>query len=217
MLFVDVVGFTPLAQRLSAEDLVVLLDRVFRELDALSERYGLEKIKTVGDADIAVAGLPVPMEAEASAVAAAEMALEVFPAVRSGRAASTARCGCGSASTPVRAVVGGSSAGASSPTTCGGRRERRQPHGIQGLPDRIQVSLDTYVPPPGTLPVPLPRHDRGEGSRRDGCLLPAGPPGDLTAQPPDPEATRAPRASRLFTVPSVSTAAVDRLSTISAS
>jgi adenylate cyclase len=79
VLFADVVGFTALAQRLSAEDLVVLLDRVFRELDALSERYGLEKIKTVGDAYMVVAGAPDPLAHHPQA--AAEMALGMLGAL----------------------------------------------------------------------------------------------------------------------------------------
>jgi guanylate cyclase len=143
VLFVDIVGFTPLAQRLSASELVALLDRVFRELDGLSERYGLEKIKTVGDAYIAVAGLPVPTDARATAIAAAEMALEVFPAVE--RAAGTGM--------PLRLRVGLHTG----PVVAGVIGQRKFAYDLwgdavnvasrmesQGLADRIQVSLSTF-------------------------------------------------------------------------
>ena len=144
VLFADVVGFTALAQRLSAEDLVVLLDRVFRELDALSERYGLEKIKTVGDAYIAVAGLPAPMEAEASAVAAAEMALALFPAVeRASGEHGPLQLRVGLHTGPVVAGVIGRRKFAydmwGDAVNVASRMES------QGVADRIQVSLDTHA------------------------------------------------------------------------
>jgi guanylate cyclase len=83
VLFADIVDFTPLAARLAASDLVLLLDRIFSALETLCERHGLEKIKTIGDSFMAVAGLPEPREAEEGAVAAARMAFDVLPAVRS--------------------------------------------------------------------------------------------------------------------------------------
>ncbi len=81
VLFADIVGFTPLAARLGAGDLVLLLDRVFGELEALCERFGLEKIKTAGDSFMAVAGLEEPGAVETGAGAAADMALAIFPAL----------------------------------------------------------------------------------------------------------------------------------------
>jgi class 3 adenylate cyclase len=58
VLFADVVGFTPLSARKTPEELVDLLNRIFTEFDALADAHGLEKIKTIGDAYMAVAGLP---------------------------------------------------------------------------------------------------------------------------------------------------------------
>ena len=58
VLFADIVGFTPLSASKSPQDLVRLLDRIFSEFDALAEKHGLEKIKTIGDAYMAAAGLP---------------------------------------------------------------------------------------------------------------------------------------------------------------
>jgi adenylate cyclase len=58
ILFADVVGFTPLAERLPAAVMVGILDRLFSRFDALVERLGLEKIKTIGDCYMAAAGVP---------------------------------------------------------------------------------------------------------------------------------------------------------------
>lgn len=73
VLFADLVDFTPLSEGLEAGELVALLDTVFSEFDELSERYGLEKIATMGDGYLAVAGLPLA-RADHMAVAA-DMAL----------------------------------------------------------------------------------------------------------------------------------------------
>ncbi len=60
VLFADLVGFTELSSRLPPDELVQLLNRVFSEFDNLTEKRGLEKIKTIGDAYMVAAGLPVP-------------------------------------------------------------------------------------------------------------------------------------------------------------
>jgi class 3 adenylate cyclase len=62
ILFTDLVGFTGLAERISGEDLVDLLDRIFRDFDGVVNRNGGTKIKTIGDAYMAVFGAPVPLE-----------------------------------------------------------------------------------------------------------------------------------------------------------
>ena len=74
VMFADIVGFTPYSARVSPSDLVDMLNRVFSEFDALSERYGLEKIKTIGDAYMVAAGLPTPRPDHAEAIA--DMALD---------------------------------------------------------------------------------------------------------------------------------------------
>jgi adenylate cyclase len=58
VLFADLVGFTPLAARLGPWETVALLDRLFSAFDLLADRHGLEKIKTIGDAYMAVGGVP---------------------------------------------------------------------------------------------------------------------------------------------------------------
>jgi guanylate cyclase len=60
VLFADIVDFTPLAQRLSPAEVVDILDRLFTRFDALVERHGLEKIKTIGDCYMAASGVPDP-------------------------------------------------------------------------------------------------------------------------------------------------------------
>ena len=57
LLFADIVGFTALSRRLTAAQLLRLLDALFSGFDAVAERRGLEKIKTIGDAYFAAAGL----------------------------------------------------------------------------------------------------------------------------------------------------------------
>lgn len=54
VLFADLVGFTQLAERLPAAEVVTLLDRVFAAWDAVVAEHGVEKIKTIGDAYMAV-------------------------------------------------------------------------------------------------------------------------------------------------------------------
>jgi adenylate cyclase len=75
ILFADIVGFTPLSARLSPIELVNLLNQIFSEFDRLAENFGLEKIKTIGDAYMVAAGLPLPRPDHADAIA--RMALQM--------------------------------------------------------------------------------------------------------------------------------------------
>jgi class 3 adenylate cyclase len=58
VLFADIVGFTLLAEKIPPEEIVTFLNQIFSRFDGLAEKYGLEKIKTIGDAYMAVAGIP---------------------------------------------------------------------------------------------------------------------------------------------------------------
>lgn len=58
--FSDFAGFTHIAEKLSPEELVQTLDRIFLEFDVIAERYQMMRIKTIGDAYLAVAGMPGP-------------------------------------------------------------------------------------------------------------------------------------------------------------
>ncbi|MBT9314564.1 adenylate/guanylate cyclase domain-containing protein [Leptothoe spongobia TAU-MAC 1115] len=68
VLFADIVGFTQLSTQISPEKLVALLNSIFSAFDQLVEKHGLEKIKTIGDAYMAVGGLPLPCADHAQAV-----------------------------------------------------------------------------------------------------------------------------------------------------
>jgi class 3 adenylate cyclase len=69
VLFADLVNFTQLSERVSATALVQMLDQVFTRFDALADKHGLEKIKTIGDAYMVVGGLPAARADHAAAVA----------------------------------------------------------------------------------------------------------------------------------------------------
>ncbi|GAB4305824.1 MAG: hypothetical protein Fur0025_47890 [Oscillatoriaceae cyanobacterium] len=75
ILFADIVGFTSLSAELEPMKLVAGLNQIFSAFDHLTEKYGLEKIKTIGDAYMVVGGLPIARPDHATAIA--DMALEM--------------------------------------------------------------------------------------------------------------------------------------------
>jgi class 3 adenylate cyclase len=79
VLFADLVNFTGQSADSSPTEVVAMLDRVFTAFDELADRHGLEKIKTIGDAYMAAAGLPEPRPDHAEAVAG--MALDMLETV----------------------------------------------------------------------------------------------------------------------------------------
>ena len=76
ILFSDLVGFTKMSSQVSATDLVKLLNDLFTRFDKRADSLGLEKIKTIGDAYMAVGGLPIPRPDHAELCA--DMALGMF-------------------------------------------------------------------------------------------------------------------------------------------
>ena len=76
VLFSDLVGFTAMSSQKSASELVTLLNSLFTRFDQRAEQLGLEKIKTIGDAYMAVGGIPIPRSDHAEIVA--EMAIGMF-------------------------------------------------------------------------------------------------------------------------------------------
>lgn len=88
VLFADLVGFTKFSAGVSPERLVVLLNEIFGDYDDIAHACGMEKIKSIGDAYMAAAGIPVP--AEDHAARAAHMALDMLEAL----ARFNIRCGC---------------------------------------------------------------------------------------------------------------------------
>jgi PAS domain S-box-containing protein len=79
ILFADLVNFTQISTTMPATKLVYLLNEIFSSFDELTEKHGLEKIKTIGDAYMVAGGIPIarPDHAEASA----EMALDMLVAI----------------------------------------------------------------------------------------------------------------------------------------
>jgi adenylate cyclase len=76
VLFADIVDFTPISAAIAPHEVVELLDAVFSDFDDLAERYGLEKIKTIGDAYMLASGIPTPRPDHVRAVA--DMALAML-------------------------------------------------------------------------------------------------------------------------------------------
>jgi len=79
VLFVDIVGFTTLSTKIPARELIDILDTIFTRFDTICKKHGLEKIKTIGDAYMAVCGAPVALEDHAQR--AAQAALEMLEGV----------------------------------------------------------------------------------------------------------------------------------------
>lgn len=78
VLFADFKSFTSQAKRLSPEELVESVDFYFSEFDAIMEKYGLEKIKTVGDAYMCAGGLPDPTPDHANRMVSAALDMQAF-------------------------------------------------------------------------------------------------------------------------------------------
>ena len=79
ILFADIEGFTERSSKKSAEKVVGLLNQIFSEFDKLADQYGLEKIKTIGDAYMVAGGMPEEREGHASALV--DMTLDMIDVV----------------------------------------------------------------------------------------------------------------------------------------
>ncbi|MFK8010363.1 MAG: adenylate/guanylate cyclase domain-containing protein [Saprospiraceae bacterium] len=76
VVFIDLVDFTKLSNKIPPSKLVALLDNIFSAYDEITEKYKIEKIKTIGDAYMAVCGLPNPDQNHCNKVA--DMALDII-------------------------------------------------------------------------------------------------------------------------------------------
>lgn len=143
VLFADLVDFTGLSATLTPREVVESLNSIFSAFDELADKHGLEKIKTLGDGYLAVAGVPVARPDHCEAAAA--MALEMRSVIRQLAAAH---------GWPVRVRIGIHSGGPAIAGVVGRRKfaydvwgdvvntaSRMESH---GLPDRIQVSEATF-------------------------------------------------------------------------
>ena len=75
VVFVDLVNFVKLSSTMSPAAVVIVLNRIFSAFDALCEKYGVEKIKTIGDAYMLATGVPRPLKDHVSV--AAKIALDM--------------------------------------------------------------------------------------------------------------------------------------------
>ena len=142
VLFADMESFTQHAERMAPDDLVHALDEIFRRFDALADRFGLEKIKTVGDAYMAVSGAPEPREDHAEA--AAEMALAIVETLEgvTWPTGGSMRARLGMASGPVVAgVIGERKFAYDLWGDTVNLASRLESHGVPG---KIQVSAATH-------------------------------------------------------------------------
>ena len=75
VVFLDIVGFTTISDRIPAGHVVYLLKAIFKVCDEVCDRHGVTKVKTIGDSYLAVAGVPEPLDdhAQRAARAALEM------------------------------------------------------------------------------------------------------------------------------------------------
>jgi len=78
ILFTDFKGFTAASEKLSAQELVAEINTCFKAFDGIMEKYGIEKIKTIGDAYMAAGGLPVPTDDSVKNTVMAALEMQAF-------------------------------------------------------------------------------------------------------------------------------------------
>jgi class 3 adenylate cyclase len=143
VLFADLVDFTSLAAELPPQDVVALLNAIFTAFDGLARQHGLEKIKTVGDAYMAVAGVPEPRPDHAQTAAAMALGMRAAVARLSGERGLPLRLRIGMHSGAVVAGVIGKDKFSydlwGDTVNVASRMES------QGVPGGIQVSAATYA------------------------------------------------------------------------
>lgn len=142
VLFADLVDFTEFSAHFTPEDTIALLNRTFSRFDSLLLQYGLEKIKTIGDAYMVVGGVPTPRPDHAEAVADMALALQAAAKDLLLPTGEAIRLRIGMHSGPVTAGVIGSQKFAydlwGDTVNTASRMESH------GLPGTIQVSEATY-------------------------------------------------------------------------
>lgn len=84
ILFSDFKGFTQISEKLGAVELLNEIRRCFEAFDGIMEKYGIEKIKTIGDAYMAAGGLPVPSENSVKNTVLAGIEMQEFISKRKG-------------------------------------------------------------------------------------------------------------------------------------
>jgi class 3 adenylate cyclase len=136
VLFADIVGFTPLSAQMDPEAMVAQLNEVFTHFDQLANKFGCEKIRTIGDNYMVAAGVPTPRDDHAHAIAS--MALEMNEYAKTGPLSFRLGINSGPA---VAGVVGTSKFQYDLWGDTVNTASRME---SQGEPDRIQISEATY-------------------------------------------------------------------------
>ncbi len=85
VLFTDFVNFTGLSEQMSPTELVQEIHKNFTAFDAIMEKHGIEKIKTIGDAYLAVCGLPNEVEDHAQRITQAAIDIQQFMQTNQGK------------------------------------------------------------------------------------------------------------------------------------
>jgi PAS domain S-box-containing protein len=142
ILFADIVGFTPMSAQMRPAELVSWLDRIFSRFDSLADQHGLEKIKTIGDAYMVAAGLPVARPDHAEAIAQMALDMQAAAAQVKGSYGDACKLRIGIHSGPVIAGVIGTSKFIydlwGDTVNVASRMES------QGKPGRIQATASAY-------------------------------------------------------------------------
>jgi adenylate cyclase len=169
VLFADIVDFTPMAQAHSPQETLKALNELFTAFDRLADRFGLEKIKTIGDAYMVVAGVPEPRTDHAAVLV--EMALAMHRHV-AGLPAILGR------QLQIRTGI------ASGPVAAGVIGERKFSYDLwgdtvntaarmesSGIADCIQVTEETCQCSPVGIPLSAAKvwRSRARGPWRPGC------------------------------------------------
>lgn len=93
ILFTDFKGFTEASAKLSAGDLVSEINHCFEAFDGIIEKYGIEKIKTIGDAYMAAGGLPIPNDDSVKNTVLAALEMQTFISARKAKLDAEAKPG----------------------------------------------------------------------------------------------------------------------------
>lgn len=107
VLFLDFVGFTSISQKLSPQSLFAELNDMFTVFDKIVTQHGCERIKTIGDAYLAVSGMPVPDPNHAQQIVDVALCFRDYMVERNANNAQTWECRIGIHSGPVIAGIVG--------------------------------------------------------------------------------------------------------------
>ena len=140
VLFADIVGSTELAVRLSPEGLVELLNEVFSQFDTLVERYGLEKIRTIGDNYMVASGVPQARSDHAEALARLALDMNSYIVADHDTGSTPLQFRIGIGSGPLVAGVIGQTK--FHYDIWGDTASRMESHGVPG---KIQITQATYL------------------------------------------------------------------------